>query len=215
MGDFKNVGREWHPHGTPEEVRVHDFKDPALGKAIPYGVYDMTRNHGWVSVGTDHDTAEFTVATIRHGWRQVGHRAHPDAQDLLITADSGGSNGSRSRRWKVVLQNLADETGLRIRVCHFPPGTSKWNKIEHQMFCHITRNGRGKPLETLGVIVNLIGHTTTEKGLKIKAGLDRRRYPRGIQVTDRQMAELNLDKDTFHGDWNYTIGTRTRTSRKV
>ncbi len=215
VGDFKNGGREWHPHGMPQEVRVHDFKDPALGKAIPYGVYDMTRNHGWVSVGTDHDTAEFAVATIRRWWRQMGHRAYPNARELLITADSGGSNGSHSRLWKVALQNFANETGLRVSVCHFPPGTSKWNKIEHQMFCHITCNWRGKPLESLGVIVNLIGHTTTEKGLRIKAGVDRRHYPRGIQVTDRQMAELNLKKDTFHGDWNYTIGARSRAKRKV
>ena len=215
VGDFKNGGREWHPHGTPQAVRTHDFPDPVLGKAIPYGVYDMTRNHGWVSVGTDHDTAEFAVATIRHGWRQMGHRAYPHAREVLITADSGGSNGSRSRLWKIALQTLADETGLRIRVGHFPPGTSKWNKIEHQMFCHITRNWRGQPLETLGVIVNLIGHTTTEKGLKIKAALDRRPYPKGIQVSDQQMAELNSTKDTFHGDWNYTIDARTRAKRKV
>ncbi len=210
VGDFKNGGREWHPHGTPQAVRTHDFQDPALGKAIPYGVYDMTRNRGWVSVGTNHDTAEFAVATIRHWWRQMGHRTYPKARALLITADGGGSNSRRSRLWKVALQTLADETGLRVTVCHFPPGTSKWNKIEHQMFCHITRNWRGKPLETLGVIVNLIGHTTTTVGLKIKAGLDRDHYPKGIQVTDQQMAELNITKDAFHGDWNYTIGARTR-----
>jgi hypothetical protein len=209
VGNFKNGGQEWRPQGDPVDARVHDFMDKKLGKAIPYGVYDMTRNHGWVSVGTDHDTAEFAVATIRRWWRQMGRRAYPQAKELLITADSGGSNSNRSRLWKLALQDLADEIGLRIRVCHFPPGTSKWNKIEHQMFCHITRNWRGKPLETLGVIVSLIGHTKTEKGLKVRAALDTRHYPKGIQVSDEQLAKLRIKKDTFHGDWNYTITPRS------
>lgn len=208
VGDFKNGGREWRRRGDPVQVRVHDFQDPQLGKAIPYGVFDMTRNKGWVSVGTDHDTAEFAVQTIRHWWRQMGHRAYPRARDLLITADGGGSNGSRNRLWKVALQKLADQTELRISVCHFPPGTSKWNKIEHQMFCHITKNWRGRPLETLGVIVNLIGNTKTERGLRIRAALDTGRYPSGIKVTDEEMSELTIKPAFFHGDWNYTIGGR-------
>jgi hypothetical protein len=211
VGDFKNGGREWRPAGDPVAVRVHDFQDPALGKAIPYGVFDMTRNKGWVSVGTDHDTAEFAVQTIRNWWRHLGRRAYPRAHELLVTADSGGSNGSRNRLWKVTLQRFADETGLRISICHCPPGTSKWNKIEHQMFCHITRNWRGRPLETLRVIVNLIGHTTTERGLRIRAALDTRRYPSGIKVTDEEMSEVNIRPDSFHGDWNYMIvGRKSR-----
>ena len=211
VGDFKNSGREWHPVGQPEEVRVHDFVDKTLGKAIPYGVYDMRRNKGWVSVGTDHDTAEFAVQTIRNWWRHMGRRAYPRARQLLITADGGGSNGSRNRLWKVALQRFADETGLRLAVCHFPPGTSKWNKIEHQMFCHITRNWRGRPLETLGVIVNLIGSTTTKRGLRIRAALDTRRYPKGIKITKEQLSEVNIKPDSFHGDWNYQIvGKKSR-----
>jgi len=213
VGDFANRGAEWQRKGHPVEVRVHDFVDQRLGKAIPYGVFDMTRNNGWVSVGTDHDTAEFAVQTIRQWWRQMGRRAYPQAHELLITADSGGSNGSRVRLWKVALQQLADETGLRISVCHFPPGTSKWNKIEHQMFCHITRNWRGRPLETLGVIVNLISHTKNRKGLRIRAALDPRPYPQGVKVTDRQMSELRIENDAFHGEWNYAI--RSRRKRKV
>jgi len=208
VGDFKNGGREWRRRGDPVQVRVHDFQDKTLGKAIPYGVFDMTRNKGWVSVGTDHDTAEFAVQTIRHWWRHMGRRAYPRAHELLVTADGGGSNGSRNRLWKVALQKFADEAGLRISVCHFPPGTSKWNKIEHQMFCHITKNWRGRPLETLGVIVNLIGNTTTERGLRIRAALDTRRYPSGIKVTDEEMSELNIKPDSFHGDWNYVIVRR-------
>ena len=210
VGDFKNGGREWRRRGDPIAVRVHDFPDKKLGKAIPYGVFDMTRNRGWVSVGTDHDTAEFAVQTIRHWWRHMGHRVYPRARELLITADSGGSNGSRNRLWKVALQQLADETELRITVCHFPPGTSKWNKIEHQMFCHITRNWRGRPLETLGVVVNLIGNTQTEPGLRIRAALDTRRYPSGIKVTDEEMSELNIKPDSFHGEWNYAIAARRK-----
>jgi hypothetical protein len=213
VGDFKNGGREWRHRGDPIPVRVHDFVDKKLGKANPYGVFDMTRNSGWVSVGTDHDTAEFAVQTIRHWWRQMGRRAYPRARELLITADSGGSNGNRSRLWKARLQQLADETGLCVSVSHFPPGTSKWNKIEHQMFCHITRNWRGRPLETLGVIVNLISNTTTERGLRIRAALDTQRYPHGIKVTDEEMSELNITPDSFHGEWNYVISARRK--RKV
>lgn len=205
VGDFKNGGREWRPAGDPVDVRIHDFKDKGLGKVVPYGVYDMTANRGWVSVGIDHDTAEFAVETIRQWWRQMGGRAYPKARDLLITADSGGSNGSRVRLWKVALQKLADETGLNISVCHFPPGTSKWNKIEHRMFCHITRNWRGQPLESHEVVVNLISNTTTAKGLRIQAALDWGNYPKGIKVSDEELAQLCLEKDRFHGDWNYTI----------
>lgn len=205
VGDFKNKGQEWRPMGDPEKVRMHDFADPNLGKAIPYGVYDVTKNHGWVSMGINHDTAEFAVQTIRQWWQQMGCQRYPQASELLITADNGGSNGSRIRLWKVALQKLADETGLRISVCHLPPGTSKWNKIEHRMFCHITRNWRGRPLESLEVIVQLIGHTQTEKGLHIQAALDPNCYPTGIQVSDQELAQVHLEKDSFHGDWNYTI----------
>ncbi len=208
VGDFKNNGREWRPAGNPEEVRVHDFRDKKLGKAIPYGVYDVTGNRGWVSVGIDHDTAEFAVESIRQWWRQMGSGAYPSAEELLVTADNGGSNGSRLRLWKVALQKFADETGLRVTVCHLPPGTSKWNKIEHRMFCHITRNWRGRPLESLDVIVNLIGSTTTRKGLRIKAALDEHNYPRGIKVTDEELARVRIDRHEFHGDWNYTITPR-------
>jgi hypothetical protein len=208
VGDFKNGGREWQPHGEPVAVQVYDFEDPHLGKAIPYGVYDVTENQGWVSVGRDHDTAEFAVQTIRHWWRQMGCHAYPGATELLILADSGGSNGRRVRLWKVALQQLADEIGLRLSVCHFPPGTSKWNKIEHRMFCHITRNWRGRPLESLEVIVDLIGHTTTEQGLRIQAALDTGCYPKGIKVSDQELAHVCLEKDDFHGDWNYTITPR-------
>jgi hypothetical protein len=208
VGNFKNPGREWHPAGEPARVNVHDFPEKN-GKAIPYGVFDMTRNNGWVSVGTDHDTAEFAVAAVRQWWRRMGRRAYPRARELLITADSGGSNGSRNRLWKLTLQRLADETGLRIGVCHFPPGTSKWNKIEHQMFCHITENWRGRPLEAFGVIVNLIGHTTTRTGLKVNAALDTGTYPGGIKVADLQMAEIAIKPDAFHGDWNYTLLPRS------
>lgn len=208
VGDFKNGGQEWRPTGAPEKVRVHDFIDKELGKAIPYGVYDVTKNQGWVTVGIDHDTGEFAVETIRQWWRQMGSRTYPDANELLIMADSGGSNGSRVRLWKVRLQELADELGLRISVCHFPPGTSKWNKIEHRMFCHITRNWRSRPLESLEVIVNLIGHTRTEQGLRIQAGLDTGNYPKGIKVTDKEMARLHIQRDSFHGNWNYSIFPR-------
>jgi hypothetical protein len=205
VGDFKNAGREWRPQGRPEEVRVHDFLDKTKGKAIPYGVYDLARDVGWVSVGINHDTAAFAVQTIRHWWRQLGHKAYPRARSLLITADSGGSNGTRVRLWKWELQKLANETGLVISVSHLPPGTSKWNKIEHRLFSFISQNWRGKPLLTHATIVNLIGATTTSTGLRVRCMLDRRRYPKKIVVSDEQMATINLIPNKFHGDWNYTI----------
>jgi transposase len=208
IGDFKNGGREWEPAGKPQEVRSHDFPIKELGRAIPYGVYDVTRNTGWVSVGTDHDTAEFAVQSIRQWWLQMGRPSYPKARELLITADGGGSNGSRVRLWKVALQRFADESGLKIAVSHFPPGTSKWNKIEHRMFSHITKNWRGRPLETHEVVVNLIANTTTTRGLTIKASLDTQRYQKGIEVSDAEMAKVKIKKDNFHGDWNYTISGR-------
>ncbi|MHB9049973.1 MAG: ISAzo13 family transposase, partial [Pirellulales bacterium] len=207
-GDFRNGGREWRPQGEPDEVRVHDFQDPALGKAIPYGVYDVTNNQGWVSVGIDHDTAKFAAEAIRRWWRKMGAKRFPNANKLLITADGGGSNGSRCRLWKVALQDLADKTGLELSVCHFPPGTSKWNKIEHRLFCHITQNWRGKPLISHEIIVNLIANTTTRTGLTIKAELDTRQYETGIKVSDAELAALRLKKARFHGDWNYSISPR-------
>jgi hypothetical protein len=205
VGNFKNSGREWRPCGHPEEVRVHDFPDKKLGKAIPYGVYDLTRNEGWVNVGIDHDTARFAAASIKRWWRKMGRKRYPEATELLITADSGGSNSSRTHLWKVALQELADELGLRLTVCHFPPGTSKWNKIEHRMFCHITRNWRGQPLTSYAVIVQLIGNTRTTTGLKIRAELDERTYPDKEKVTPEQLAAVRLTPATFHGEWNYTI----------
>lgn len=212
VGEFKNGGREWCPQGQPVAVRVHDFVDPQLGKAIPYGVYDVTANTGWVSVGIDHDTAEFAVETLRRWWRHMGAPTYPKARALLITADGGGSNGSRCRLWKVTLQHLADELGLRITVCHFPPGTSKWNKIEHRLFSHIAINWRGQPLTSLTVIVNLIAHTTTRQGLSIQADLDTNHYPTGIMVSDQQLAAVNLKRAEFHGNWNYTIYPRTKSN---
>jgi hypothetical protein len=205
VGDFKNGGRQWRPEGQPQEVRVHDFQDPALGKAIPYGVYDLLNNQGWVSVGIDHDTAPFAVNSIRRWWRQMGSRRFPRAQDLLITADGGGSNSHRCRLWKVCLQQLADELGLRLHVCHFPPGTSKWNKIEHRLFSFITQNWRGQPLVSLEAIVNLIASTTTRTGLVVKAALDTNRYEKALKVTDEQVAQLRVKPHLFHGDWNYTL----------
>ena len=209
VGQFRNGGREWQPGGCPEEVKVHDFADEGLGKAIPYGIYDQTANTGWVCVGVDHDTSEFAVETLRRWWREMGSRVYPDAKELLITADGGGSNGSRCRLWKVELQGLADEIGLRISVCHFPPGTSKWNKIEHRMFCHITENWRGRPLVSREAVVNLIGHTTTEEGLSIRSELDPGSYPLGRKVSAEQMDGLSISLDKFHGEWNYTIMPRT------
>ncbi len=208
VGDFKNAGHEWQPKGVPEAVRVHDFLDPHLGKAVPYGVYDLTTNTGWVTVGTDHDTAEFAVATIRHWWRQMGQPTYPQATELLVIADGGGSNGSRVRLWKIQLQQLADDTGLRISVCHLPPGTSKWNKIEHRMFAYITQNWRGRPLTSHAVIINLIGNTTTQTGLQIHAELDTGIYVTGIKVTDEEWSALQIERDAFHGEWNYTIISR-------
>jgi hypothetical protein len=205
VGDYKNGGREWRPKRSPEKVQVHDFPDKEKGKTTPYGVYDLTNNEGWVSVGTDHDTAEFAVQTIRSWWQQMGSNVYPGARELLIMADGGGSNGSRTRLWKVALQRLADETGMAVSVCHFPPGTSKWNKIEHRMFSYITKNWRGRPLESHEVIVNLIGNTTTKTGLRIRASLDSQTYPTGITVPDKEMAALNLEKSEFHGEWNYRI----------
>jgi transposase len=205
VGNFRNPGREWHRRGEPELVRAKDFPDKQLGKAIPEGVYDMSRNEGWVSVGVDHDTAEFAGASIRRWWEEMGSAVYPRASRLLITADAGGSNGYRSRLWKVVLQNLATALGLRITVCHFPPGTSKWNKIEHRMFSYITKNWRGRPLVSRSVIVNLIGHVRTRKGLRIRAELDPHSYPEGIRVSDAELAQVRLRPAKFHGDWNYTI----------
>jgi transposase len=205
VGDFKNSGREWQPKGQPAAVRVYDFVDKQLGKGIPYGVYDPTANVGWVSVGSDHDTAAFAVETLRRWWSNMGSPMYGSATDLLITADGGGSNGSRNRLWKVALQELADESGLRISVCHFPPGTSKWNKIEHRMFSHISMNWRGKPLTSHEVIVNLIANTTTKTGLMIRAELDSGQYPTGIKVSDQELEHVRLHKADFHGEWNYTI----------
>jgi transposase len=208
VGDFKNSGRELRPRGDPEKVRVHDFLIPELGRANPYGVYDIGQNTGWVSVGIDHDTAEFAVETIRRWWRSMGQPTYPQATRLLITADSGGSNGSRVRLWKLELQKLADETGLAIGVCHLPPGTSKWNKIEHRLFSFITQNWRGKPLLSYQVIVNLIAATTTEAGLQVHSELDTGAYRPGVKVSDTDVAHLNLHRDTFHGEWNYELRPR-------
>ena len=209
VGDFKNAGREWQPRATPEKTLVHDFPSDAIGKAIPYGVYDMARNEAWVSVGRDHDTPAFAVASIRQWWKMMGKRAHPNAKELLITADAGGSNGYRSRVWKLELQKFSDETKLRIRVSHFPPGTSKWNKIEHRLFCHITENWRGKPLTTFETIVDLIGHTRMAAGLRVKAKLNKRKYPTGVVVTKAQMDALALTTETFRGEWNYELRPRS------
>src|SRR5207249_10478778 len=208
VGDFKNGGREWQPEGEPEEVRVHDFLDTKLGKAIPYGVYDISQNQGWVSVGIDHDTARFAAEAILRWWKRMGSKRYRNAKELLIMADGGGSNGSRCRLWKVALQYVADWLGISVRVCHFPPGRSKWNKIEHRMFCHITQNWRGRPLVSHDVIVNLIGNTTTPKGLRIRAELDRQTYPTGIKIADADLAELMIEKSEFHGEWNYRISPR-------
>jgi len=210
IGDFKNGGCEWHPQGKPEAVRTHDFEDKELGKGLPYGVLDLGRNQGWVSVGVDHDTAEFAVSSIRNWWRHMGQSLYPEARELLVTADAGGSNSYRARLWKRELQKFADNTRLSVQVCHFPPGTSKWNKIEHRMFCHITANWRGRPLESLEVIVNLIAATTTRKGLQIQAALDLGTYEKGIAVSDQEMAELQVSPADFHGEWNYTITPRNR-----
>jgi len=208
VGEFKNGGREWQPKGEPHTVKTHDFMDPELGKAIPYGVYDLSRNEGWVSVGIDHDTARFAVQAIHRWWKKMGSKRYPGARQLLITADGGGSNGSRCRLWKVALQTLASRLGLPIHVCHFPPGTSKWNKIEHRLFCYITENWRGRPLRTFATVVALIGHTRTAAGLRVKAKLDKRRYATAVVVTCAEMRALALHPHVFHGDWNYELRPR-------
>jgi Rhodopirellula transposase DDE domain len=205
IGNFKNGGREWHPKGEPEEVLVHDFMQKDLGKAIPYGVYDVTENEGWVSVGIDHDTARFAAAAIRRWWKKMGSKRHRGARELLVMADGGGSNSSRCRLWKLALHDLATWLDMPIHVCHFPPGTSKWNKIEHRMFCHITQNWRGRPLVSHEVIVNLIANTGTDQGLRIKAELDKGIYPLHTKVSDNELATVNIKRNTFHGDWNYSI----------
>ncbi|MGI9044755.1 MAG: ISAzo13 family transposase [Gemmatimonadaceae bacterium] len=213
VGDFKNAGREWRPAGKPEPVRVHDFLVPEQGKAIPYGIYDLRRNEGWVSVGIDHDTASFAVNAIRRWWQAMGHPVYAGATSLLITADAGGSNGARLRLWKWELQAFANRTGLAITVSHFPPGTSKWNKIEHRLFSHIAMNWRGKPLVSLGTIVSLIGSTRSAAGLRVRSEIDRRRYASGVVVTNEQMAAIRLKPHAFHGDWNYTIRPRPRNTK--
>ena len=210
IGRFTNAGREYQPKGKPEETETYDFPSLADGKGIPYGIYDINKNKGWVSVGTDHDTAQFAVHAIRQWWYQMGRASYPAAKELLITADGGGSNGSRNRLWKHELQCFADESQLIVSVCHFPPGTSKWNKIEHRMFSHITKNWRGRPLTSHEVIVNLIANTTTEAGLEIKAALDSGEYPIGIKISDKDMANLNLERHEFHGEWNYTLHQTNR-----
>ena len=208
LGDLKNPGQTYHPRGRPPEVKTHDFPDPALGKAVPYGVYDIHGNAAGVSVGVSHDTAEFAVAAIRRWWDELGRARYGRAKRIVVTADSGGSNGSRCRLWKVELQRWADETGLVVEVCHYPPGTSKWNKIEHRLFCHITRNWRGVPLETLEVVVESIGATTTEAGLEVHAWLDERTYEKGRKVSDAELAACRIKPHTYHGEWNYEIHPR-------
>jgi DDE family transposase len=212
LGDFKNPGQEWRPKGDPQKVRVHDFKDEHLGKAIPYGVYDVANNQGWVSVGIDHDTAYFAANSIRRWYEDMGSKRFPRARELMITADGGGSNSSRSRLWKVALQSLADQLELHLKVCHFPPGTSKWNKIEHRLFSYITSNWRGQPLVSQEAIVNLIASTTTKTGLIVQAALDTNVYETGLKVSDEEMAKLRLKRCDFHGDWNYIIAPRKRRS---
>lgn len=205
VGEYKNNGKEWQPKGMPEKVKVYDFEDKELGKVCPYGVYDIGENMGWVNVGIDHDTASFAVESIRRWWNTMGKEIYTTSTELLITADGGGSNSSRSRLWKKEIQNLANETGLKIKVCHFPPGTSKWNKIEHRLFSYISQNWRGKPLVSHEVIVNLIASTKTSKGLKVKCQLDENKYPKGIKVSDEELAKVNIEYDSFHGEWNYSI----------
>jgi hypothetical protein len=205
VGDFRNAGRQWRPKGWPEEVRVHDFVIPELGRAVPYGVYDIADNAGWVSVGVDHDTAAFAANAIRSWWRLMGRERYPNAGSLLVTADGGGSNGSRVRLWKLELQKLADDLGVPITVCHLPPGASKWNRIEHRLFSFITGNWRGKPLVSHKVIVQLIAATTTKTGLKVRCELDENIYPAGVKVSDAELEAVNLTRHEFHGEWNYTI----------
>ena len=205
VGNFKNSGREWQPKGAPEEVKVHDFASPDSPKVIPYGIYDIGKNMGWINVGCDHDTASFAVASILRWWLSMGREIYPDAEELLICADGGGSNGYRVRLWKVELQTLAKETGFRITTCHFPPGTSKWNKIEHRLFSHISMNWRGRPLVSHEVIVKLIGKTSTRQGLRVKAKFDKRKYPTKVKISDQEMKQVKLKPHNFHGEWNYSI----------
>src|SRR5438105_7313078 len=209
VGDFKNGGREWLPAGQPEEVRVYDFPIKELGRVTPYGVYDLAANAGWVTVGIDHDTAAFALATVRRWWEERGQQRYPHAQRLLITAAGGGSNGSRNRLWKRELQQWADASGLALTVCHFPPGTSKWNKIEHRLFAFISPNWRARPLLSYAIILNLIASTTTSTGLTVESYLDSATYPTGVEVTDAEMETLRIERDTFHGEWNYTLWPRT------
>ena len=208
VGDFKNAGREWQPAGRPGEARIYDLEDKRLGKVIPRGAYDLTWDEGWVSVGVDHDTAQFATQTPHRWWREMGSQSYPGAEGLLITADSGGSNSSRSRLRKVSIQGLADLLGFPVSVCHSPPGTSKWNKIEHRLFSHLTRNWRGRPLESRAVVVNLIGQTTTREGLEVQAELDAGRYRKGIRVTDDELDQVRITREEFHGEWNYTISPK-------
>ena len=215
VGDFKNAGREWRPKGDPEQVRVHDFLIKELGRAVPYGVYDLADDAGWVCVGIDHDTAGFAVQTIRRWWQQMGCIRYPEAKRLLITADAGGSNGPRLRLWKRELQRLANEIGIEIAVSHFPPGTSKWNKIEHRLFSFISQNWRAKPLISYRVIVNLISSTTTRTGLSVHCELDTKRYPKAVEVSNEELAAINIKRAKFHGDWNYVIRPHTRSERAV
>ena len=215
VGDFKNAGREWRSRGEPDEVRVHDFLIKELGRAVPYGIYDLAANAGWVSVGVDHDTAAFAVQTIRRWWHDIGDKRYPNAKRLTITADGGGSNGSRVRLWKRELQTLANELGIEITVHHLPPGTSKWNKIEHRLFSFITMNWRAKPLVSYRVIVDLISATTTDTGLTVRCELDTNLYPKGIAVADKDMDAINISRADFHGEWNYTIRQRNSTNRAV
>ena len=208
VGDFKNGGKELRPKGDPEKVRVHDFKIPELGRVAPYGIYDMTHNIGWVNVGIDHDTSAFAVESVRRWWYSMGRGLYPDAKQLMVTADGGGSNGYRIKLWKLELQKLADETGLSIQVSHFPPGTSKWNKIEHRLFAFISQNWRGKPLISHEVIIKLIAATSNKAGLKVECQLDTNIYPKAIKVSDEEMADINIQRDSFHGEWNYTISPK-------
>jgi hypothetical protein len=210
VGDFRNAGREWQPQGRPEDVRVHDFLDKKRGKAIPYGVYDLASNEGWVSVGIDHDTARFAAASIGRWWNEMGAERFPRARKLMITADGGGSNSSRNRLWKVALQELADDLQLPLHVCHFPPGTSKWNKIEHRLFCFITKNWRGRPLTSHQTVVELISNTTTKTGLSVRAALDETHYEIGIKISDEQLAQVKLKRADFHSEWNYAIRPRKK-----
>src|SRR3989339_218813 len=215
VGDFKNNGRELRQKGDPEKVRVYDFIIPELGKVAPYGIYDQTQNKGWVNVGTDHDTAAFAVESIKRWWVTMGREVYPSANGVLITADGGGSNGARVRLWKTELQKLANETGLDVSVCHFPPGTSKWNKIEHRLFSYISQNWRGKPLISYEVIVNLIASTKTRKGLTVHCELDTNKYPKGIKITDEEFNSVNIVRDNFHGEWNYTISPDTKRNHET